>query len=387
MLQPSATMMVIKKAANMRAQGVDIISFGAGEPDFDTPEVVIGAAVKAMENGKTRYTPGSGTTSLKKSIAHKLKRDNQLHYEPKQIVVSNGAKHSLFNACMTLLQDGDEAILFSPFWVTYPEIVKLAGATPVYVETIARNGFQISMASLEAAVSKNTKLIFVNTPSNPTGAILNKESLKNIVAVAKKRDLIILSDECYEALTYDEPHVSIASLPDAYERTITIQSMSKVYAMTGWRIGYTASSVECANAMAKFQGQATGCPNSIAQEAADFALSHEHPYLGKWRDAFKERRTYMVNALNEIPGFETLMPKGAFYAFPNVSAFYGKELDGVVINSSLDLTNILLEKAHVAVVPGGPFGADDYIRLSYATSMENIIEGINRITKLMNTLS
>ena len=386
-LEPSATMAVIEAAARLRAQGVDVISFGAGEPDFDTPEHIIAAGNQALAEGKTRYTPGSGTLGLKQAIANKLKKDNGLEYKPNQIVVSNGGKHSLFNIMMTLFEEGDEVIVLTPYWVTYPEIVKLSGARPVYVETTEKDAFQITRAQLEAGVSKRSRGMIINTPSNPSGAILNRASLQAIVDVANEHDLWIVSDECYESLVYDGEHLSLAGFEGAYERTITVQTMSKAYAMTGWRMGYSASTAELAAAMGKFQGQATGCPNSIAQFASEVALNTEPFFLADWRKQFVERRNYMVQALNAMPHISCLLPEGAFYAFPKVSGIFGKQAEGHVINNDTDLTKYLLEVAHITVVPGSAFGAGEHIRLSYATSMDAIKTGLERFARAVEKLN
>lgn len=386
-LQPSATMAVIEAAARLREQGVDVISFGAGEPDFDTPDHIIAGAKQALDDGKTRYTPGSGTGTLKKSIAYKLLQDNNLRYKPNQIVVSNGGKHSLFNIMMTLFEDGDEVIILSPYWVTYPEVVKLSGAQPVYVETLEDDAFQITSDQLLAGVTEKTKGMIINTPSNPSGAVLNKASLQAVVDVANKHDLWIISDECYEALVYDGEHLSLAGFEGAYERTITVQTMSKAYAMTGWRIGYTASIPEMATAMGKFQGQATGCPNSIAQYASETALDDDPLFMDDWRAQFVERRNYMVNALNNMPGINCIMPEGAFYAFPKVSDLFGKRAGDTQINNDMDLTKYLLDVAHITVVPGSAFGAPNHIRLSYATSLDAIKTGLDRFAKAVAELN
>lgn len=385
-LQPSATMAVMEAAAQLRAQGVDIISFGAGEPDFDTPDHIVKAANTALENGKTRYTPASGTPTLKKAIADKLKKDNGLDYEAGQIVVSNGAKHSLFNIIMTLFQEGDEVIILTPYWVTYPELVKLSDAEPVYIETKAEDNFQLSKEQLLAGVTSKTKGMIINTPSNPSGAVLNKESLQAVVDVANEHDLWIISDECYEALVYDGEHVCLAGLEGGYDRTITVQSMSKAFAMTGWRIGYTASSPELAKAMGKLQGQATSNPNSIAQYASEHALQTEPTFLEEWKRQFVDRREYMVNTLNEMPGISCLKPEGAFYVFPKISGLFGKSYGDFTIENDMDLTKYLIDEAHITVVPGSAFGAGEHVRLSYATSMDAIKEGLDRLAKAVAKL-
>ncbi|NQV29510.1 MAG: pyridoxal phosphate-dependent aminotransferase [Candidatus Marinimicrobia bacterium] len=386
-LKPSATMVVIEAAARLREQGIDVISFGAGEPDFDTPDHIIAAANKALADGKTRYTPGSGTSSLKQAIVKKLKKDNKLEYDANQIVVSNGGKHSLFNIMMTLFDDGDEVIILTPYWVTYPEVVKLSGATPIYVETRESDGFQVSREQLASVIGKNTKGMIVNTPSNPSGAVLNRDSLQAIVDVANEHDLWLISDECYEALVYDGEHLSLAGFEGAYERTITVQTMSKAFAMTGWRMGYTASTAELASAMGKFQGQATGCPNSIAQYASEVALTDEPTFLDGWRKQFVERRNYMVSVLDEMPGVTCLLPEGAFYVFPKISGLFGKKAGDVEINNDLDLTKYLLDVAHITVVPGSAFGASEHVRLSYATSMDAIKTGLGRFADAVAKLN
>ncbi len=386
-LQPSATMAVLEAAMRLREQGVNVISFGAGEPDFDTPDYILAAGNKALAEGHTRYTAASGTKSLKQSIVNRLKNANGLDYETNQIVVSNGAKHSLFNIMMTLFEEGDEVIILSPYWVTYPEVVKLSGAVPVYVTTTEEDGFQITQEQLLQGVSEKTKGIIVNTPSNPSGAVLNRESLQALVDVATSKDLWLISDECYEALVYEGEHLSLAGFQGAYEKTITVQTMSKVFAMTGWRIGYTASSKELAAAMGKFQGQATGCPNSIAQFASDVALSHDHTALADWKAQFVERRNYMVKALADMQGVSCIMPEGAFYAFPKISGLFGKKAGNVEIKNDMDLTKYLLDEAHITVVPGSAFGAGEHVRLSYATSMDAIKTGLGRFADAVAKLN
>ena len=385
-LQPSATMAVIEAAAQLRAQGIDVISFGAGEPDFDTPQHIIQAANTALAEGKTRYTAGSGTGTLKQAIADKLRKDNGLEYQPNQIVVSNGGKHSLFNIIMALFQEGDEVIILSPYWVTYPEVVKLSGAEPVYVETHESDAFQISKAQLLSGVTRRTKGMIINTPSNPSGAVLNRESLQAVVDVANEHNLWIISDECYEALVYVGEHLSLAGFENAYERTVTVQTMSKAFAMTGWRIGYSASIPELAAAMGKFQGQATGCPNSIAQYASETALTDDPVFLSDWRRQFVQRRDYMVRKLNEMSGVSCIMPEGAFYAFPKIADLFGKKAGDVVIENDMDLTKYLLDVAHITVVPGSAFGAPEHLRLSYATSMDAIKTGLARFGEAVDKL-
>ena len=386
-LQPSATMAVLDAAARLREQGIEVISFGAGEPDFDTPAHIIAAGNEALAQGKTRYTPAAGTNDLKRAVVEKLQRDNGLEYQPNQIVVSNGAKHSLYNIMMTLFEEGDEVIILKPYWVTYPEIVKLSGAHPVYVDTVESDAFQITDEQILKVITPNTKGIIVNTPSNPSGAVLNRASLQAVVDASTKHDLWIISDECYEALVYDGEHLSLAGFDGAYERTITVQTLSKAYAMTGWRMGYTASSAALAKAMGKFQGQATGCSNSIAQHASQVALTADHSFLNDWRNEFFERRNYMVKALDAMEGVSCIQPEGAFYAFPKVSGLFGKQFEGFMIKDDVDLTNYLLDAAHITVVPGSAFGAPDHVRLSYATSMVAIKAGLGRFAEAVAKLN
>ena len=386
-LQPSATMAVLDAAARLREQGIEVISFGAGEPDFDTPAHIIAAGNEALAQGKTRYTPAAGTNDLKRAVVEKLQRDNGLEYQPNQIVVSNGAKHSLYNIMMTLFEEGDEVIILKPYWVTYPEIVKLSGAHPVYVDTVESDAFQITDEQILKVITPNTKGIIVNTPSNPSGAVLNRASLQAVVDASTKHDLWIISDECYEALVYDGEHLSLAGFDGAYKRTITVQTLSKAYAMTGWRMGYTASSAALAKAMGKFQGQATGCSNSIAQHASQVALTADHSFLNDWRNEFVERRDYMVKALDAMEGVSCIQPEGAFYAFPKVSGLFGKQFEGFMIKDDVDLTNYLLDAAHITVVPGSAFGAPDHVRLSYATSMVAIKAGLGRFAEAVAKLN
>ena len=386
-LQPSATMAVLDAAARLREQGIEVISFGAGEPDFDTPAHIIAAGNEALAQGKTRYTPAAGTNDLKRAVVEKLQRDNGLEYQPNQIVVSNGAKHSLYNIMMTLFEEGDEVIILKPYWVTYPEIVKLSGAHPVYVDTVESDAFQITDEQILKVITPNTKGIIVNTPSNPSGAVLNRASLQAVVDASTKHDLWIISDECYEALVYDGEHLSLAGFDGAYKRTITVQTLSKAYAMTGWRMGYTASSAALAKAMGKFQGQATGCSNSIAQHASQVALTADHSFLNDWRNEFFERRNYMVKALDAMEGVSCIQPEGAFYAFPKVSGLFGKQFEGFMIKDDVDLTNYLLDAAHITVVPGSAFGAPDHVRLSYATSMVAIKAGLGRFAEAVAKLN
>jgi len=379
-IEESMTLAITAKAKQLKDSGVNIVSFGAGEPDFNTPKNIRDFAIARIEKGGNGYTEASGLLDLKKAVCQKLYTDNGLSYSPKQIVVSSGAKHSLFNALQTICNPGDEVIIPSPYWVSYYELTKMADAVPVLVEAEASNSFKVTVAQLESAVTDKTKGLLINSPNNPTGAVYTEEELREIGAFATKHDLYIISDEIYEKLVYGEKHVSIASLSqDLYDRTIVVNGLSKAYAMTGWRIGYTASSVTIANVMANIQSHATSNPNTIAQYAGIEALNGDQSTIEEMRKAFELRKDYMVKAISEIPNVSCVEPKGAFYVMVNISHYKGKMVDDVMIKDSLDFAAVLIEKANIAVIPGIAFGVDDYIRLSYATSMENIVEGLGRL--------
>jgi aspartate aminotransferase len=380
-ISPSPTLAITAKAKQMKAQGIDVISFGAGEPDFDTPENIKEAAIKAIREGFTKYTAAGGIDELKEAVVQKLKRDNQLEYQKQEIVISCGAKHCLFNLAEVLFDPGDEVIIPAPYWVTYPEQVKLADATPIFVHTEESDDFSLSRSQLGGAITPRTKAIIVNTPCNPTGAIYKRQVLQEIADLAVSKKIFIISDECYEALTYEgEEHVSIASLgKEIKDLTVVVNACSKPYSMTGWRIGYAAGPREIIKAMDDLQSQSTSNPTSIAQKAAIEALIGSQEAVEQMRGEFDKRRKYMVARLNSTPGVSCTRPKGAFYAFPNFSAYYGKKWEKGVIKGSSDLASYLLEEAQVAIVPGLDFGSDDHARLSYATSLGNIEKGLERI--------
>ena len=385
----SLTLAIDAKAKEMKQKGIDVVGFGAGEPDFDTPEHIRKAAKDALDLGKTRYTPAAGMPELRQAICDKLKRDNGLDYVPQQIVVSNGAKHSLFNSFQALLEEGDEVIVPGPYWVSYPEIVRMAGGVPVIVEGREENNFKPTIDDFRAAVTDKTRAVVINSPNNPNGFVFTREELQAIGDLAIEKDLSIVSDEIYEFLVYDgAEHISIASLsPEIKERTIVINGMSKAYAMTGWRIGYTASPLNAAKAMTNFQSHSTSCPNSIAQYAALTALSGPDDQLKSMVAEFDRRRRRIVELINEIPGLSCKPPKGAFYVMMNISGLFGKRYNGAPIVDSMSFTQLLLDNSHVAVVPGAGFGADAYVRLSYATSMENIEKGLARIKEFVGKLT
>ena len=385
----SLTLAIDAKAKEMKQKGIDVVGFGAGEPDFDTPEHIRKAAKDALDLGKTRYTPAAGMPELRQAICDKLKRDNGLDYVPQQIVVSTGAKHSLFNSFQALLEEGDEVIVPGPYWVSYPEIVRMAGGVPVIVEGREENNFKPTIDDFRAAVTDKTRAVVINSPNNPNGFVFTREELQAIGDLAIEKDLSIVSDEIYEFLVYDgAEHISIASLsPEIKERTIVINGMSKAYAMTGWRIGYTASPLNAAKAMTNFQSHSTSCPNSIAQYAALTALSGPDDQLKSMVAEFDRRRRRIVELINEIPGLSCKPPKGAFYVMMNISGVFGKRYNGAPIVDSMSFTQLLLDNSHVAVVPGAGFGADAYVRLSYATSMENIEKGLARIKEFVGKLT
>jgi aspartate aminotransferase len=380
-ISSSVTLAITAKAKMLKEQGVDVVSFGAGEPDFNTPENIQEAGIKAIKMGFTRYTPASGILELKEAICKKLSRDNKLEYKSSQIVISNGAKHSLYNALMAICNPGDEIIVPIPYWVSYPELIKLVDGIPVYVETKEEDNFKYTKDALLNAITDKTKAIILNSPNNPTGVVYTKEELEMVADIALKHDLIIISDEIYEKLVYDEvKHISIASLNEQIKRrTIVLNGVSKAYAMTGWRIGYTASEEEIAKIMSNIQSHATSNPNSIAQYASVEALNGPQETIELMRKEFENRRNYMVEKINSISDLSCMKPDGAFYVMVNITKIIGKTIRGFVINNSLDLCAALLEVEKVAAIPGAGFGADNYIRLSYATSLENIIEGLNRI--------
>ncbi len=381
-IQPSVTLAITAKAKSLKAQGIDIIGFGAGEPDFRTPKHIRDAAINAIENESIGYTAASGMESLKKAICDKLKRDNNLEYTQDQIVVSNGAKHSLFNTLSAICNPGDEVIVPNPYWVSYPELVRLVDANPVFVECPEEAEFKYTVEALEAAITDKTKAIILNTPNNPTGTAYKEEDLRAIADLAVKHNIYVISDEIYEKLLYEGTHTSIASFnQDIKDLTIVVNGVAKAYAMTGWRIGYTACNKEIARAMSNFQSHATSNPNTIAQYATIAALNGPEETLNEMVNAFKERRDFMVEKINSIENLSCLKPQGAFYVMVNISKLIGKTINGKAINNSVDFADYLLDDAKVAVVPGIGFGNDNYIRLSYATSLDNIKEGLNRIEK------
>ena len=386
-ISPSPTLSITAKAKKMQADGINVIGFGAGEPDFDTPVNIKEAAKKAIDKGFTKYTPTAGTKELKDAICAKFKKDNSLEYSPDEIIVSCGAKHSIFNIIVTLCNECDEIILPSPYWVSYPEMVKVAGAKTVMLNTTKEINFKITPEQLEKAIRPNTKLLILNSPSNPTGMVYSEGELKELSKIITKAGIYCISDEIYEKVIYDQQHVSIASFGEEIKKkTIVVNGASKAYSMTGWRIGYAAGPKEIVQAMSNLQDHSTSNPTSIAQAASVEALTGSQDDLEKMVREFKKRRDFMVDRVNAITGIRTIKPQGAFYCWVDISGILKKSVDGKKIMNSMDLTDALLNGAHVAVVPGVVFGDDNYIRLSYATSTENIIEGLNRIERFIEKL-
>ena len=377
---PSLTLAIDAKAKQMKAEGLDVVGFGAGEPDFSTPQHIQDAAVDAMRKGMTKYTPSSGLLILRHAVADKFKRDLGLTFEPNQIVISCGGKHSCFNTIMALCQEGDEVIIPSPYWVSYPEMVKLAGATPVFVQGTEASEFKITAEQLRNAITPRTKLLILNSPCNPTGSVYTREELKALADVCVEKDLYIMSDEIYEKLCYDgAQHVSIATVsPQAAERTVIVSGLSKAYSMTGWRIGITAAPLVIAKAVGAMQSHSTSNPVSFAQMGAVAALNGSQDHLPLWLQEYSRRRTYIYERLNQMPGVSCVNAKGAFYLFPNISATGMK---------SVEFAARLLDEEKVAVVPGIAFGSDANIRLSYATSMQVIEKGMDRMERFCKKIA
>lgn len=388
-ITPSPTLAMAATAKTMVAQGLDVVDFSSGEPDFDTPEPVKAAAEAAIRAGFTKYTPSSGIDELRDAIVEKLRSEQGLRYEKSQILVSCGAKHSLYNLAEALLEAGDEIIIPTPYWVSYADQALLNDATPVFLPTSEANGYAINPEDVERLVTPATKAIIVNSPCNPTGATYDRATLEAIATIALRHNLVIISDEIYEKVLYDGiRHISIAALgPDVAARTVVINGVSKAYAMTGWRIGFAAGPQDLLTAMANIQSQSTSNPCSISQKAAVAALKVGGPFTDKMVAEFDRRRQFIVNGLNRLPGVSCRMPSGAFYAFPNIRRVLGRQGPRGPIASPQDLANYLLHDAHVAVVPGEPFGSREHMRLSYATSMDTIAKGLDRLAQALGSLS
>jgi aspartate aminotransferase len=389
-IKPSITLAVTAKAAKLKADGIDVVSFGAGEPDFDTPAHIKDAVRAALDKGVGKYTDVAGILPLRRAIASELAGVHRMVIEPEQVLVSTGAKHSLYNLFMALLDPGDEVLIPAPYWVSYPDMVMLAGGRPVILETRAADDFAVTAEQVAAACSPRTRAIVLNNPSNPTGAVYTRAQIEALAQVAVERDLLVISDDIYRQLVYgDAEYVSIAAVsPEVAARTILVDGVSKTYAMTGWRIGYTAGPLPVIKAMTKIQGQSTSNPTHASQIATLAALTGPQECVAEMRAAFDERRLEMVRLLRAIPNVECREPKGAFYAFPDLSAYVGKSSpEGSILDDDVQLCDWLVEVGKVAVVPGSGFGAPGFVRLSYATSMANIKDGIERLGNALSTLT
>lgn len=388
-LSPSLTLAISAKAKALKEAGESVVSFGVGEPDFNTPEHIINAAKTALDNGHTKYTPSSGLLPLRKAICEKFAKDNGLCYEPSQIIVSNGAKHSIFNACYAVLEEGDEVIIPEPYWLTYPEVVKVCGATPVYLSCKKENKFKFSAEELKAAITPKTKMLIFNSPSNPTGAVYNEEEVRAIAKVCEEAEIFVLADEIYEKLCYNgvKPF-SIAKCSEKMkELTITVNGVSKTYAMTGWRVGYLAAPKDIAKAIDSFQSHATSNACSISQYATIEALASSDEEIREMVNVFDGRRAKLLQLISQIDGVRAIEPDGAFYVMLVVGDLYGKSYNGRAINSSIDFADLLLEAEKVATVPGVSFGADDCVRLSYALGEADLEEGLKRIKRFVENLA
>ncbi len=388
-LAPSLTLAISAKAKAMKQAGESVVSFGVGEPDFNTPEHIIDAAKLALDNGQTKYTPSSGLLSLRKAICEKFQKDNGLEFEPSQIIVSNGAKHSIFNACFAILEEGDEVIIPAPYWLTYPEVVKVCGATPVYINCKKENKFKFSPEDLKAAITPKTKMLIFNSPSNPTGAVYDEAETRAIAKVCEEAGIFVLADEIYEKLCYNgvKPF-SIAKCSEKMkDLTVTVNGVSKTYAMTGWRVGYLAAPKDVAKAIDSFQSHATSNACSISQYATIEALSSSEEEIEGMVKVFDGRRAKLLDLISQIDGVDAVEPDGAFYVMMVVDKLYGKSYEGKVIANSIDFADALLDAEKVATVPGVSFGADDCVRLSYALSEADIEEGLKRIKRFVQALA
>jgi aspartate aminotransferase len=386
-VNPSFTLEMTSRAADLRSKGIDVINLSVGEPDFNTPEHIIQAGKEAMDEGFTKYTAGSGMIELRRAICEKLLVENGLTFTPDQVLVSNGEKQSLYTACQVLFDRGDEVIVFSPYWVSFPEFVRLADAEPVIVSTEPNSQFEPNFNELISKINSKTKGMIINSPSNPTGGVWSNNAINKILDISKQNNLIVISDECYEKLVFDGQYVSTEKLNNYNTEVLTCMSLSKTYAMTGWRIGYTVGNHNIIRAMSKLQGQTTSCANSIGQKAAIAALTGDQKCVENMRNKYKERRDLMIGLLKEIKGVNCAVPGGAFYAFPDFSYYLGKNYNGEKMNDSFKLCDYILDVAKVVTVPGDGFGAPGHIRFSYAVSKDTIRKGIDRVVKALNELN
>ena len=388
-ISPSLTLAISAKAKAMKAAGENVVNFGVGEPDFNTPEHIVNAAIDALQKGRTKYTPSAGFKELRRAVCDKFLYDNGLEYESSQIIISNGAKHSIFNVCFAVLDEGDEVIIPAPYWLTYPEVVKACGGVPVIVKASKKTGFKITPEQLKAAITPKTKLFIFNSPNNPTGAVYSEEEVRALAAVCEEAGILVLSDEIYEKLVYGnvKPFSMAACSEKMKELTITVNGVSKTYAMTGWRIGYLAAPRDIAKAIDSFQSHATSNANSIAQYAALTALSSPDAAVEEMVARFARRRLAMIERISEMQGVYCIIPEGAFYAMLVVSGVYGKKFGDTLINGSVSFADCLLNAAKVAVVPGISFGADECVRLSYSLSMKDMLDGLDRIDAFIRSLN
>ena len=386
-VKPSFTLEMTSRAADLRSKGIDVINLSVGEPDFNTPEHIIQAGKEAMDKGFTKYTAGPGMIELRQAICKKLSVENGLTFTPDQVLVSNGEKQSLYTACQALFDRGDEVIVFSPYWVSFPEFVRLADAEPIIVSTDPNNQFEPNFNELVSKINSKTKGMIINSPSNPTGGVWSSDAIDKILEISKKNNLIVISDECYEQLVFNGQYISAEKLNNYNTEVVTCMSLSKTYAMTGWRVGYTVGNKNIIRAMSKLQGQATSCANSIGQKAAIAALTGDQKCVESMRNKYKERRDLMIRLLKEIQGVKCMIPGGAFYAFPDFSYYLGKNHNGEKINDSFKLCDYILDVARVVSVPGDGFGAPGHIRFSYAVSKDTIREGVDRVVKALSELN
>ena len=384
-IHPSTTLAIDAMFKQMKADGLDVVGFGAGEPDFPTPDYIKEAGIEAIRNNDTKYTPSVGTVELRKAICQRLKEDCGVDYEPAEIAASNGAKTCVYAALRALVNPGDEVILPAPYWVSYLELIQMVGGIPVVVEATEAEHFKITPEKLSAAITPNTKCMILNNPSNPTGMMYNRQELEAIAKVCVEQDIYVISDEIYYRLAYDgQEFTSLATIsPEIKERTLLVNGVSKSYAMTGWRIGYVAAPAPIAKVIGNYLGHCTGNPCTISQKASAVALSASQESVDKMKEAFEERRNYMVERMNQIEGVSCIKPEGAFYVMMNISKLFGKELFGHIIKDADDFGNLFLKYGKVAVVPGTGFGAPDFVRWSYATSMDNIKAGLDRLEKFL----
>ena len=388
-INPSFTLQMATKAAEMRSKGIDVINFSVGEPDFNTPKHIRDAAKKALDQGYTKYTAGPGMIELREAICEKLNRENKISYDPSDILVSNGEKQSLYNACQAIFNPSDSVIVFSPYWVSFPEFVKMADAEPVLVNTLPESNFEPDFEDLDAKIDSSIKGVIINSPSNPTGGVWRNDAIVKLLKLAKKHGWVVISDECYERLVYDGAFTSAEKLNQAHDigaTVLTCMSLSKTYAMTGWRIGYSAGPKDIIKAMSKIQGQATSCANSIGQKASIEALIGDQTCVEDMKSLFLKRRDLIVELLNDLPGVKCANPKGAFYVFPDFSSYLNQKVNGKLLKDTFDISEYILDSVKVVTVPGDGFGARGHIRFSYATNRKIIQEGMTRVKKALEMI-